>query len=95
MSNKGRIEVSEAKDWLWDKGFKGIARCGSFAMAHKLLSARHASERERLDKLEAELVAARDAVALAAGAVDAQIARVHELYELVEEAKGRIEGGAK
>lgn len=91
MVRKGD-EVSKATDWLWEHGFRGVARCGSFAAARVVVSKALATEQARLDAAERALVEARDALALAQGNVDAQIGRVEELYGLVEQLTAKLEG---
>lgn len=83
--------MNEARDWLWDHGFRGVNRCGSFAAARAVVIKALAAERIRTDACNDALTEARDLMERAQKRVDAQAARMVELNNLIAELTTRLE----
>ena len=83
--------MNEARDWLWDHGFKGVNRCGSFAAARAVVVKAIAAEQVRLTACDDALTEASDMMARAQARVDAQSKRIAELRDLVEQLTAKLE----
>lgn len=83
--------MNEARDWLWDHGFKGVNRCGSFAAARAVVSKAIEAEMVRLTACDEALTEAREMVGRAQKRLDAQHRRIAELRDLVAQLTAKLE----
>ena len=83
--------MNEARDWLWDHGFKGVNRCGSFAAARAVVVKAIAAEQVRRTACDDALTEAREMMSRAQARLDAQNRRIAELRDLVSQLTAKLE----